>query len=161
MSIRYNSLYTILPLIRAWLTYLRNVFSFDKVVNIKENLNWNSKLEQIIDNFLHSVICFHVCRRCPLFLPQWSWTAFEYDFFNNSSKHKITILSVLRNKALTSHPAASRCSHRCHNFSLWPEIGSIKSHLNPILELDKGGITAILSVSYTPTFYNFYSCKHN
>ena len=39
MSIRYNSLYTILPLIRAWLTYLRNVFSFDKVVNIKENLN--------------------------------------------------------------------------------------------------------------------------
>ena len=74
-----------------WFSYLRNVFCFNQIINIKENLYRNTKLEKVIDDLLHPVIDFHICWCCSLFLSQRSWTTFKYDFFNNSRRQKKSI----------------------------------------------------------------------
>ena len=65
-------------------SHLRNVFRFYQVINIKKNLDGNTKLEQIIDNPLHTVASLHlVCWGSSLLLTERGWTAFKYDLLND------------------------------------------------------------------------------
>ena len=64
-------------------TYLRNVFSLNKVIHIKENFYRHSKFKQVIDDFLHSIVNFHVCRGGSLLLAQGRGTALEDNLLNN------------------------------------------------------------------------------
>jgi hypothetical protein len=72
--------------LRAYgLAYLGNVFRFEKVIHIEENLDGDSKLEKVVDNFLNPVGWLHlVCWECPLLLSKWSGAALEYHLLDNS-----------------------------------------------------------------------------
>ena len=65
-------------------SHLRNVFRFYQVINIKQNLDRNTKLEQIVDDPLHSVSGLHlVCGGRSLLLAERSWTTFENDLLDD------------------------------------------------------------------------------
>ena len=65
-------------------SHLRNVFRFDQVVNIKENLNRDTKLEQIVDDPLNPVASLHlVCRGRSLLLAERSRAALKYDLLDD------------------------------------------------------------------------------
>ena len=65
-------------------SHLRNVFRFYQVINIKKNLDGNTKLEQIVDDPLHTVASLHlVCWGSSLLLAERSWTTFENDLLDD------------------------------------------------------------------------------
>ena len=65
-------------------SHLRNVFRFHQVINVKQDLYWDTELEQIVDDPLHSVASLHlVCRGGSLLLTERSWTTLEYDLLDD------------------------------------------------------------------------------
>ena len=65
-------------------SHLRNVFRFDQVINIKQDLYWDTKLEQVVDDSLHAVASLHlVCWGSSLLLAERSWTTFKYDLLDD------------------------------------------------------------------------------
>ena len=66
------------------MSHLRNVFRFNQVINIEQNLYWDTKLKQIVDNPLHTVASLHlVCRGSSLLLAERRWAALKYDLLDD------------------------------------------------------------------------------
>ena len=77
------------------MSHLRNVFRFYQVINIKQNLNWDIKLEQIVDDPLHPVPGLHlVCGGGPLFLTQGSGTALEDDLLDYPVENQAVLINL-------------------------------------------------------------------
>ena len=61
-------------------THLRNVFSFHQVIHIKQHLDRNPELKEVIDDPLNPVLGLHLIRgEGPLLLAQGGGATFEYD----------------------------------------------------------------------------------